>query len=81
MSPSTRRVWIEIQDIATVAKSLKSPSTRRVWIEIGFLPYKWMTVKRHPPPGRCGLKYTMLIIFTKFFSHPPPGGCGLKFVW
>ncbi len=34
MSPSTRRVWIEIGNNIADNQISKSPSTRRVWIEI-----------------------------------------------
>ena len=36
LSPSTRRVWIEIMLASTGRTVFSSPSTRRVWIEIGL---------------------------------------------
>ena len=43
MSPSLRRVWVEIMNyISGVEDSLTSPSLRRVWVEIDKPPdYKF----------------------------------------
>ena len=37
LSPSTRRVWIEIINFRKACQPVLSPSARRVWIEIGSL--------------------------------------------
>ena len=34
-SPSTRREWIEIENVSHPLPARQSPSTRREWIEIG----------------------------------------------
>ena len=43
VSPSTRRVWVEIEQSRNVIANLRSPSTRRVWVEIirEFGLYRW----------------------------------------
>ena len=33
-SPSTRRAWIEMNDLEVALLGIESPSTRRAWIEI-----------------------------------------------
>ena len=39
LSPSSRRVWIEILDEAKGAETVESPSSRRVWIEMLVCKY------------------------------------------
>ena len=57
-SPSTRRVWIEIE-AERERKTIKppSPSTRRVWIEMPSSKAQTVVCRRHPPHGGCGLKF------------------------
>ena len=68
MSPSTRRVWIEIDGETKVFENTESPSTRRVWIEI------WMRIipvhfgMSHPPHGGCGLKLMIMVQILKTLS-------------
>ena len=79
LSPSTRRVWIEIRFTEPmVLSSLPSPSTRRVWIEISLTSITIPGGLSHPPHGGCGLKWTLFLTTITAASHPPHGGCGLK---
>ena len=34
MSPSLRRVWVEISSVSSNPSAVTSPSLRRVWVEI-----------------------------------------------
>ncbi len=79
MSPSTRKVWIEIEN--TSSKGLLkylSPSTRKVWIEIVQAISNAVTVDSHLPHGRCGLKCPETREQDILRSHLPHGRCGLK---
>ena len=71
-SPSTRRVWIEINFFNLLPKSFKtSPSTRRVWIEIGYnADATYDFCAGHPPHGGCGLKYNEKFV-KRFFEKSP----------
>ena len=40
MSPSARKVWIEIYEVAAAPAADQSPSARKVWIEIKFLQFE-----------------------------------------
>ena len=66
LSPSTRRVWIEIYVIEFSFKVFLSPSTRRVWIEIRFIDIMLTSDGGHPPHGGCGLK---LILDKRGFNN------------
>ena len=57
VSPSARRVWIEICFRGAIKCKPMSPSARRVWIEITHIRGSVHSSRRHPPPGGCGLKY------------------------
>ena len=58
LSPSARKVWIEMFVGAwRFAAAITSPSARKVWIEITFFRILERTRRRHLPRGRCGLKY------------------------
>ena len=59
MSPSARKVWIEINKLVDlVVRASTSPSARKVWIEIKRCPEISCTSYSHLPQGRCGLKWT-----------------------
>ena len=79
VSPSARKVWIEISHTACAAGSANaSPSARKVWIEIGFAYHQNTGALRHLPRGRCGLKYLGNGALRIKLGHLPRGRCGLK---
>gem|GEM_PF-6185688 len=63
MSPSARKVWIEIPSIYPDSATLKSPSARKVWIEIREEKFIKLYLEGHLPRGRCGLKSPALAIY------------------
>ena len=60
LSPSARKVWIEILDSTLNTRLPWSPSARKVWIEIKFGNYFEANGSGHLPQGRCGLKYMVI---------------------
>ena len=79
MSPSARKVWIEIfPSFSSSSSSLLSPSARKVWIEMfkhGDIPEGSYS---RLPQGRCGLKYFYSQRIGYVPSRLPQGRCGLK---
>ena len=71
MSPSTRRVWIEIKaNTSAWTGIIRSPSTRRVWIEIPLENAIWEEFGSHPPHGGCGLKFDNALCTSGFEGSP-----------
>ena len=80
-SPSMRRVWIEMQNLALLVYVRWSPSMRRAWIEIRIVSRIPTRRHSHPPCGGCGLKLPTLWPADRTTpGHPPCGGCGLKYL-
>ena len=56
MSPSARKVWIEIIRVSVSKSVYGSPSARKVWIEISMATSTMTWAGSRLPQGRCGLK-------------------------
>ena len=63
LSPSIRRVWIEIDIVIMFFSFYQSPSIRRVWIEIYADLLDYAEKHGHPPYGGCGLKFFCKLVF------------------
>ena len=57
LSPSSQRVWIEIENNALLAIFCMSPSSQRVWIEITAKIELFIRRGRRPLHRGCGLKW------------------------
>ena len=79
VSPSARKVWIEITPEVANTDNTTSPSARKVWIEIIIEECYDFDSIGHLPRGRCGLKFFRNRNEKETEkSHLPRGRCGLK---
>ena len=78
MSPSSQRVWIEIEKYLYSGDGKSSPSSQRVWIEIEN-PVTSFTVPLSPSSQRVWIE--IVVQHRHSFrpdGHPLHRGCGLK---
>ena len=81
MSPSSQRVWIEIEKNLEYDNVFKSPSSQRVWIEIALY---FSAIKPFTSPSSqrvwieivCAKEY-----FGCYKCHPLHRWCGLKSIF
>ena len=79
LSPSARRVLVEMSTWSARPLHRRSPSARRVLVEMVMTRSASWRPQRHPPRGGCWLKFVAhCLSFPTADSHPPRGGCWLK---
>ena len=69
-SPSARKVWIEIGISSDIKELEWSPSARKVWIEMYSVERLHLSVQRHLPQGRCGLKLSRCHLLVHTMPSP-----------
>ena len=77
MSPSLRRVWVEIYTVKADPRADTSPSLRRVWVEIEEVQEMITKDESHPPCGGCGLKFADIDLLLDGMKSSP----SLRRVW